>query len=287
MRDNTVQAVERAGQLLVYLAEHPHSSLRDLARALGTSRTTAHRLLHALAASGLVAIAPDGRPALGPAVVRLYGAWRRQTDLRRVAYPHLLALRDRSGETVSLHVRQGDVLVCVECVESEQPLRRAIAPGDVAPLLRSASSKLFLAALSEAERAALLARLAPDDAALWERLRAELPRIREQGYATSCGERIPGAASVAAPIWGASGELVASLSIAGPVQRVTPAFIAEIAPVLRSVALEISRQLGYAEPRPVRAARGEGEVAATRERWGDRPGATDAMAPGPVARPLG
>ncbi|MBX5492901.1 MAG: IclR family transcriptional regulator [Chloroflexi bacterium] len=248
MRNSSVQAVERAGHLLLYLAEHPRASLRDLAQAIGSSRTTAHRLLHALAASGLVMTTADGRPALGPAVVRLYGAWRRQTDLRRVAYPHLLALRDRSGETVSLHVRQGDAVVCVECVESEQPIRRAIAPGDVAPLLRSASSKLFLAALPEAERAALLTRLAPDDAELWERLRTELPRIREQGYATSFEERIPGAASLAAPIWDAAGTMVASLSIAGPVQRVTPAFIAEIAPVLRAVALEISQQLGFSLP---------------------------------------
>ena len=54
-----------------------------------------------------------------------------------------------------------------------------------------------------------------------------------------------GAASVAAPIWNGGGEMAASLSIAGPVHRVSPAFVAEIAPVLREVAQTISRQLGY------------------------------------------
>jgi DNA-binding IclR family transcriptional regulator len=245
MRNTSVQAVERASTLLLYLADHPDASLRELAGAVGVSRTTVHRLLNALTAGGLIAPRRDGRPAFGPGVVRLYGAWRRQTELRQVAYPYMRELSDRSGETISLHVRQGDATVCVECIESTQPIRRSIVPGDVAPLLRSSSSKLYLAALAPDELAALLRRLEPDDADVRARLEAELPLIRAQGYAASYQERIVGAASVAAPIWNGAGEMAASLSIAGPVHRVTPAFVAEIAPVLREIAQNISRQLGY------------------------------------------
>jgi DNA-binding IclR family transcriptional regulator len=245
MRNTSVQAVERAATILVYLADHPEASLRELAAVAGVSRPTVHRMLNALAKSGLLAPRRDGRPGFGLAVVRLYGAWCRQTELRQVAYPYMLELRDRSGETVSLHVRQGDATVCVECIESKEPIRRSIAPGDVAPILRSSSSKLFLAALPPDELTALLGRLEPDNAAMRARLAAELPLIRQQGYAASYEERIVGAASVAAPIWNGAGELAASLSVAGPLQRVTPAFIAEVAPVLCAVTQAISHQLGY------------------------------------------
>jgi DNA-binding IclR family transcriptional regulator len=245
IRNTSVQAVERAAAVLLYLADHPDASLRELASAVGVSRTTVHRMLNALTQCGFIAPRRDGRPAFGPGVVRLYGAWRRQTELRRVAYPYMLELRDRSGETISLHVRQGDATVCVECVESQQPIRRSIVPGDLAPLLRSSSSKLFLAALPPEELTALLGRLAPDNAEMRARLNIELPLIRQQGYAASYQERIAGAASVAAPIWNGAGEMAASLSIAGPVHRVTPAFVAEIAPVLCEIAQTISRQLGY------------------------------------------
>jgi DNA-binding IclR family transcriptional regulator len=251
MRNTSVQAVERAGALMLYLADHPGASLRELAGTLGCSRTTVHRLLNALAQGGLVAVRRDGRPAFGVGVVRLYGAWLRQTELRQVAYPYMLDLRDRSGETISLHVRQGDTTVCVECIESKQPIRRSIATGDVAPLLRSSSSKLFLAALPAEEQAASLRRQEPDNAEIRRRLHAELPLIRQQGFAASYQERILGAASVAAPIWNGSAEMVASLSLAGPIQRVTPAFVAEIAPVLCEIADAISRQLGYHAAGPV------------------------------------
>ena len=245
-RNTSVQAVERAAALLLYLADHPEASLRDLARACGCSRTTVHRLLNTLAKRELLALR-DGRPTFGPAIARLYGAWSRQSELRQVAYPFMLELRDRTGETISLLVRQGDATVCVECIESRHPIRRIIAPGDVTPLLRSSSGKLFLAALPADELAALLARLDLDNREASARLNAELARIRDQGYAASYEEReerIPGAASVAAPIRNSAGGVAASLSVAGPFQRVTPAFVAEIAPVLCQVVQAIVHELG-------------------------------------------
>ena len=245
MSNMSVQAVERAAVILLYLVDHPQASLRDLANAIGCSRTTAHRLLNALAKSGLIAQRHDGRPALGPAVVRLYGAWSRQTELRQVAYPHMLELHEACGETVSLHVRQGDLTVCVEYIESRQPIRWSIGPGEVAPLLRSSSSKLFLAAMSDPDLAEAVARVAPDDPTVQQRLSDELPRIREQGYATSFEERFAGAAGVAAPVRNAHGEMIASLSVAGPIQRLTPDFVEELAPPLRASAQAISAKLGY------------------------------------------
>ncbi|SRR5712692_4447717 len=245
MRNTSVQSVERAVAILLYLADRPHASLRELAAHIGCSRTSVYRLLGGLSKGGLVEMTSDGRPEFGPAAVRIYGAWRRQTDVRRIAHPLMLELRDRLGETISLHIRQADTQVCVECVESRSAIRRSIAVGDTAPLLRGASSKLFLAAMSDEELDALASRCQPNQAKLLAQVRQELPQVRQQEFATSFEEWIPGAAAVACPLYNAAGEMFATLNLSGPVQRVTPAFVAETALELQSVTRSISARLGH------------------------------------------
>jgi DNA-binding IclR family transcriptional regulator len=79
-------------------------------------------------------------------------------------------------------------------------------------------------------------------------LRVELKKIRQQGYAYSCGEWILEAAGVAAPILDNRGELQACLTISGPAQRFTEEIVKTYIRVVLQVAGEISRQLGYQGP---------------------------------------
>src|SRR5206468_2973329 len=134
---------------LLYLADHPEASLREVAGHVGCSRTTAHRLLNSLSHAGFTEPRRDGRYAFGPSIVRLYGAWRAQADLRRIAHPYMVQLRDCSGETISLDVRQGNSHVCIESVESSSPIRRTGTLGLSGSLLRGASAKVYLASMSQ------------------------------------------------------------------------------------------------------------------------------------------
>jgi DNA-binding IclR family transcriptional regulator len=99
-------------------------------------------------------------------------------------------------------------------------------------------------ALIEAVLAVPLERLTPATIVDPDVLSAELVRIRERGYAASAGERQADAGSVAAPVFGLSGEVVGAISACGPRYRVTDEFVAVIAPRVVAVAAQVSRRLG-------------------------------------------
>jgi DNA-binding IclR family transcriptional regulator len=114
-------------------------------------------------------------------------------------------LRDESGESTQLYVREGDHRVCVASVERVTGLRDTVPVGAVMPLSRGSAGKILLA-------------FAPgrvDD----RPDAAELRGIRVRGWAESVAEREAGVASVSAPVFGTDGRLRAAVSASGPISR--------------------------------------------------------------------
>ena len=165
-------------------------TLADLVTATGISRATAHRLAVALAAHGLLRRSDDGRFALGFRLVGLGHAAAEGWPLAEAARPALEALRDETGESVQLYVRDGAHRVCVVSLESPHELRTIVAEGGRLPLAVGSAGRL---------------------------LRGELS---PSGWTASVEERAPGVASVSAPVVDArSGALVAAVGISGPIGR--------------------------------------------------------------------
>lgn len=162
-------------------------SLGPLVEATGLSRATAHRLAVALEVHGLVRRDDAGRFALGP---RLTGS-----DLGVAARPALERLRDRTGESVQLYVRRGDRRVCLASLESPHGLRTIVAVGASLPLAVGSAGKVLGGDRDAAAR----------------------------GWAESVEERERGVASVSAPVRDPDGEVVAAVSVSGPVERTTRA----------------------------------------------------------------
>jgi IclR family acetate operon transcriptional repressor len=77
-----------------------------------------------------------------------------------------------------------------------------------------------------------------------EDLRSELDRIRSEGWASTLGELEDGFNGVAVPVSDALGRCRASLSVSGPVYRMPPALLPEIAVLCKKAAEEISASLG-------------------------------------------
>ena len=114
--ESGVGVLDKSVEILALLAEEGPTGLAGVVEATGIPRPTAHRLLAALEVHHLVARG-NGRYKLG---LRLLG-WGEKaaegTDLVEVARPVLEGLRDESGESVQLYVREGDRRVCVISVE--------------------------------------------------------------------------------------------------------------------------------------------------------------------------
>jgi DNA-binding IclR family transcriptional regulator len=248
----TVQAVERSLRLLLTLAHAPRPrTLQELSIVMGCSISTVHRMLTTLSDVNLVEKEPVRRRyRLGPAVFDLAAARSRQTDLRELAHRHLEGLSDASLETVTLELLVNTHVVCLDRIESVQELRLVSALGGSTPISElGAKCKAVLAYLPLVEQERVL------DQVRWERvpftrstLRDELAKTRDRGVARSFGERVPVAASMAAPIFGSHGQVVASIAVAGPNGRWTAAAMDALQPSLQAAVKEISYDLGYRDP---------------------------------------
>lgn len=201
-----VGVVDKSVAILAALAERGPLPLAGLVEATGIARPTAHRLAAALEAHGLARRDDAGRWALG---IRLaaWGAAAAGAGLVEAARPALERLRDQTGESAQLFVREGDRRVCVASLDRRQGgLRNTVPVGAALPLDRGSGGKVLLAWAADAGRF----RGVPAD---------ELVAIRARGWAASVGEREPGVASVSAPVLERDDRILASISLSGPIDR--------------------------------------------------------------------
>jgi DNA-binding IclR family transcriptional regulator len=184
-----VGVLDKAVSVLDAVEEAPRS-LGELVAATGIARPTAHRLAVALEAHGLVRRDDDGRFTLG---LRLLGLGRRAAEampLVETARPALADLQARTGESVQLYVRDGEVRVCVASLEASHELRTIVPVGARLPLDAGSAGKV----------------LADEGGG---------------GWIESVGERQAGVASVSAPVRDPRGRVVAAVSVSGPIERTT------------------------------------------------------------------
>ena len=179
-----VGVLDKAISLLDALEAGP-LDLAGLVAASRLPRATVHRLAVALEVHGLLRRDGDGRFALGPRLAR--------ADLATLALPALRRLREVTGESVQLYVRRGERRLCLASLDSPHGLRTIVAVGALLPLDVGSAGKV----LSGEARA--LAR----------------------GWAQSVEERQRGVASVSAPVRRQGGEVMAAVSVSGPIERTT------------------------------------------------------------------
>ena len=198
-----VGVLDKSVAILAFLSGDGPATLSEVVEGTGLPRPTAHRLVSALETHHLVS-RRDGRYVLG---LRLLGWGNRAAGVGLVerARPVLEELRDESGESTQLYVREGERRVCVAAMERVTGLRDTVPVGAVMPLERGSAGKVLLA-------------WAPggvdgrSDA-------AQLRGIRVRGWAESVAEREAGVASVSAPVFGEGGRLRAAVSVSGPISR--------------------------------------------------------------------
>ena len=165
-------------------------SLSELVVVTGLPRATAHRLATALERHGLVRRDADGRFMLGTRLLSLGQAAADAWPLATAAASALAILRDETGESVQLFVRDGEERVCIAALQSLHGLRTIVPLGARLPLSAGSAARV----LTSADQTA-------------------------GGWIESVGEREAGVASVSAPVRDASGRVVAAVSVSGPIER--------------------------------------------------------------------
>lgn len=246
-----IQAIERAVAILnTFSVDEPELGVTELAERVGLHKSTVHRFMVNLEASGLVERSPrTGRYRLGLHIFELGGLVMQQMNLWDEALPFLESLVRDTGETGHLAVLDGGEAIYIERVEARRALRVPSAIGRGYPAHATNLGKVLLADLP-AERVAEIvadrglasytARTITDPT----HLDAELERIRGCGYAVDNEEYDEGLRCIGAGVRDHSGHVVAALGIGGPVTRITPERVGELADLVMAAAAGLSRRLG-------------------------------------------
>ena len=186
--------------------------------------------------------------AVGPGAFRIGSAFLRRTNIAERARPVMRDLMEATGETANLGVEAGDMVLFVSQVETHESIRAFFPPGTRSPMHASGIGKALLAEFREDRvrriAKAGLERCTNRTLTEVEALVAELRATRARGYAIDDEEKNRGMRCVDAPLFDATGQVVAGISISGPVARVTEDRIAGIGRAVRAAADALSAALG-------------------------------------------
>lgn len=206
-----VGVLDKTVKILDTLESGP-MTLGQLVNATGLARPTAHRLAIALERHRFVLRDSHGRFVLGSRFAELAAA-AGEDRLLTAAGPILRTLLERSGESAQIFRRQGDMRVCIAAVERSSGLRDSIPVGALLSMEAGSAAQILLA-WEDPERLHQGLRHAKFNA-------AKLAAVRKRGWAESINEREEGVCSISAPIRNGSGQVMAAISISGPINRMS------------------------------------------------------------------
>lgn len=235
--------------LEAFLGEEDSLSVGDLSRKLGLHKSTVSRFAGMLESAGYLAKAEGhGRYRLGTRLASLGLRTASQQDVREVARPVLITLRDECGETVHLGVREGIEVVTIDFVEGTHTIRMHTTIGKRSPVHCSAMGKAILALAPPEEVTALqrvvkLTAFTPATRMSWGSVVEDLAATRERGYAIDEQELLAGLSCIGAPIVNSHGIPVAAISVSGPSDRVAATGRDWLATRVKRAADDISARL--------------------------------------------
>jgi DNA-binding IclR family transcriptional regulator len=239
-----VQSVDRAVTVLEILAREGEAGVTDLAAELGVHKSTAFRLVAALENRGLVAQNADrGKYRLGVGILRLAGATTKRLDLVQESRAVCEELAREVGETINIAVLADGAAFYLDQVAGPSALQTRNWVGQrLAP--HATSNGKVLLAYRDGVPAGALERFTEHTIVDRRKLRAELDKVRERGYASTVDELEIGLTAIAAPVRNLEGDVIAAVSASGPGFRLTRKRIPQVAAAVRRCADEISRRLG-------------------------------------------
>lgn len=254
-------------EVLANLESREGATLAELSRVVNMHRSSLFRILTTLQARGYVdRDRVTDRYHIGMRVLSLPSAVLRRLDIRQIARPSLQALCTETQELVHLTVLNAGSVVTIERLESTHTLSLRLELGDRRPAHCTATGKVFLAHLPDAEIEQILSSgmlaITPRTITSREVLDRQLDEVRQRGFAWDDEEFLEGVRCVAAPVFGYDGKVHAAVSVVTPSMRTPWERIGQLGDRVRAASKEISRNIGHTGMQetasPVSAPSGDG-----------------------------
>ncbi|WP_394233956.1 IclR family transcriptional regulator [Niallia oryzisoli] len=250
-KTNYYSSVTNALRILKsFSEENPEVTVKQLSETLGLSTSVTSRLLSALTKEGFVyKIKGTQKFRLGTSVLSIGGVLISSLEIHKEAMPHLERLVSLTGETSHLSFLENNHTVYLCKVDCGNPVPTKTHLGRNNPLHCTSTGKILMAydhydvfdtVITEG-----LVEYTPYTITNPETLKAQLKKIRMEGYAVDMEEHSLGVASVAAPIRDYTNRVIAAVNIVGPIQRVNSKTIPLLSKHVKSIAESISQEMGY------------------------------------------
>jgi IclR family acetate operon transcriptional repressor len=249
-----VQALDKGLTLLRALARTERATLTEIALSAGMVPSTAHRMLNTMQRHGITTFEESTQHwMVGVEAFRIGSSFMRRTNLVEASRGVMHDLMEESGETANMAIADDGDVVFINQVETNDPIRAFFRPGTRGHMHASGIGKALLAELSRGEVEAILSRKGlPEFTAKTltspEALFANLAETRVRGWSLDDEERALGMRCLAAAIFNEHGEVVAGVSISGPVVRLPDARLAELGARVRRAAVAITEKIGGVPP---------------------------------------
>jgi len=247
-----VRVVSRMVKILKSFSQQKYKlSLDQLSKIVDLPKSTTHRLITALKKENMIEQEQGrGRYYLSYEFVRLGEVAYKGNNLYQVALPKMQYISNIAEQTSNLYVVKGNKRLCIGQVPGPKYIRRYSYMGALFPLYCGSAGKVLLAFFDEEKLEEYFSSIKYDkDYQAMKidenKLRKSLKAIRNSGYATTNQERVNGAASISAPIYGYHGKVLACITISGPAAMFNKAFKKKSIPYLLRAAQDISSYFGY------------------------------------------
>jgi len=247
----TVQSIDRALNLLEILSDHNKGlGLIDLSERSALSKSTVHRLLNTLSENGYVKQSEEsGKYMLTMKLFHLGSKNVEKMDILKLSRPYLENLRDLSGEVVHLVLRDGNEVIYIDKVESENTIRMYSNIGKKGTLYSTSVGKAIMAYLSDEEIKKIwecieVEALTEYTITDFKGFMKEINGIRKVGYAIDREENELGVKCLGSAILDYSKRPVAAMSISGPVQRMTDEKVTDLVRNILEAKRLVSKELG-------------------------------------------
>ena len=215
--------------------------LKQVAKQTDINKSTAYRFLAHLEGEGYLYRDDGGAYVIGPKLARLGSGINYEESLRKISRSILHKLWITTGETVNLSVLDGQEVLYLDVIESSHTFRLASQVGSRRPLYCTSLGKAAMAFLPPEQVDELLTsctfvRQTPHTLASKPKLKKDLEKVRQRGYALDDEEAVMGARCVAAPIFDGGGRVAACISVSGPITRISVGKIPVVAAAVKEAA---------------------------------------------------
>ncbi|AMP01846.1 bacterial transcriptional regulator family protein [Collimonas arenae] len=229
--------------------------LKEIAKLLGTTRSTTHRLASCLVQERYLRFTPNAGYVLGPKLIELGFQARDEVSLAVVARPYLEQLAEQSGDTIHLALQDDDDVLYLDKIPGKKGLEMRSRVGHRMPIATTGVGKALMLGMDEEDWKSLYQKRSSATSVdtsrrlpkrSWSEFRDQMRQYAKGGYAFDLEDNEPSIRCVAAPIYDASHAIVAAISVSSTVPYMPLKRMQSLIAVVQAAAARISSELGAA-----------------------------------------